>query len=84
MPHSLLSVVTHALCTLICGAETWTEIAEFGEAMEDWFADCLDLPRGIPSHYTFNRRRSSDQERDHEDGILSDARNAAQQIVVLD
>lgn len=53
--HPLLSVVVIALCGVICGAETWNEIEEFGEAMEDFFADTLALPNGIPSHDTFNR-----------------------------
>lgn len=53
--HPLLSVVVIALCGVICGAETWNEIEEFGEAMADFFADTLELPNGIPSHDTFNR-----------------------------
>jgi predicted transposase YbfD/YdcC len=53
--HPLLSIVTIALCAVIAGAETWDDIAEFGEAKADWFASFLDLPHGIPSHDTFNR-----------------------------
>src|SRR5260370_16971941 len=53
--HSLLAVVTIAICAVICGAETWNDIAEFGDAKADWLARFLDLPHGIPSHDTFNR-----------------------------
>ena len=53
--HPLLSIVTIAICAVIGGAETWDEIAEFGEAKAEWFATFLDLPHGIPSHDTFNR-----------------------------
>jgi predicted transposase YbfD/YdcC len=53
--HPLLSIVTIALCAVICGAESWNDIAEFGEARAEWFARFLDLPHGIPSHDTFNR-----------------------------
>ena len=53
--HSLLAVITIALCGVICGAESWVEIAEFGRAKADWFATFLDLPSGIPSHDTFGR-----------------------------
>ena len=53
--HPLLSIVILALCAVICGAETWNEIAEFGEAKADWLATFLALPHGIPSHDTFNR-----------------------------
>lgn len=53
--HPLLSIVTIAMCAVIAGADTWDEIAEFGQAKAAWFATFLDLPHGIPSHDTFNR-----------------------------
>jgi hypothetical protein len=53
--HPLLGIVIIAMCAVISGAESWNEIEEFGEATEDFFADFLDLPGGIPSHDTFNR-----------------------------
>jgi hypothetical protein len=53
--HSLLAVITIALCGVICGAESWVEIEQFGHAKADWFATFLDLPQGIPSHDTFGR-----------------------------
>ena len=42
-------------CATICAAETWEEIAEFGQAKESWFKKFLALPNGIPSHDTFRR-----------------------------
>lgn len=53
--HSLLAVVTIALCGVICGAESWVEIEQFGHAKAGWFKTFLDLPHGIPSHDTFGR-----------------------------
>jgi len=53
--HPLLSIITIALCAVICGAESWDDIAEFGEATAEWLTSFLDLPHGIPSHDTFNR-----------------------------
>lgn len=53
--HALEAIVTIALCGVICGAEGWVEIGEFGRAKEAWFARVLDLPHGIPSHDTFGR-----------------------------
>ena len=53
--HSLLSIITIALCAVICGAETWNDIEEFGEAKKEWLESFLELPNGIPSHDTFNR-----------------------------
>jgi predicted transposase YbfD/YdcC len=53
--HSLVSIITIALCVMVCGAESWDDIAEFGEAKEAWLRSFLDLPHGIPSHDTFIR-----------------------------
>ena len=53
--HLLLSVITIAICAVIGGAESWDDIALFGEPKADWFATFLDVPHGIPSHDTFNR-----------------------------
>jgi predicted transposase YbfD/YdcC len=53
--HTLLAVMTMAICGVICGAESWVEIAEFGRTKADWFATFLDLPQGMPSHETFGR-----------------------------
>jgi len=50
-----LEIITIAICGVICGADSWVEIAEFGEAKEEWFREFLRLPHGIPSHDTFGR-----------------------------
>lgn len=53
--HALLDIVTLALCGVICGAESWVEIEEFGKVKQGWFRQFLALPHGIPSHDTFGR-----------------------------
>lgn len=53
--HQLLDIIVIAICGVICGAETWVEIANFGEARKEWFKKFLDLANGIPSHDTFGR-----------------------------
>lgn len=53
--HRLLDILTIALCAVICGADTWVEIEEFGHAKEEWFATFLELEHGIPTHDTFGR-----------------------------
>jgi hypothetical protein len=53
--HGLLDVVTVALCGVICGADTWVDVAEFGRSKEPWLRTFLALPNGIPSHDTFGR-----------------------------
>ena len=61
--HELSDILTIAICGVICGAESWTEIEQFGGDKERWFRTFLKLPSGIPSHDTFGRvrdRRPSD------------------------
>lgn len=53
--HELLEIVVIAICGVICGADTWVDIAEFGLAKQEWFQQFLQLPNGIPSHDTFGR-----------------------------
>jgi predicted transposase YbfD/YdcC len=53
--HRLRDIIILAICGVICGAEGWVEIEEFGKAKEAWFTELLQLPNGIPSHDTFGR-----------------------------
>jgi predicted transposase YbfD/YdcC len=53
--HRLRDSSILAICGVICGAEGWVEIEEFGKAKEAWLTEVLSLPNGIPSHDTFGR-----------------------------
>jgi predicted transposase YbfD/YdcC len=53
--HLLLDLIIVALCAVLCGADDWVEIAQFGRAKEGWFRRFLRLPNGIASHDTFGR-----------------------------
>lgn len=53
--HPLLSIITIAISAVVCGADSWVDIAMFGEAKQDWLASFVALPHGIPSHDTFGR-----------------------------
>src|ERR1700730_1342890 len=53
--HRLRDIIILAICGVICGAEGWVEIEEFGKAKQAWFTELLQLPNGIPSHDTFGR-----------------------------
>ncbi len=53
--HRLLDIVAIALCAVICGADTWVEVEQFGKDKGDWLRTFLPLPHGIPSHDTFGR-----------------------------
>ena len=52
--YPLINIVCIAVCAVICGADDFVAIAEFGESKRDWFAKFLDLSAGIPSHDRFN------------------------------
>src|SRR3954468_12233456 len=53
--HDLVDILVIAVCTLLCGGETFNDMEDFGKAKEDWFKTFLTLANGIPSHDTFNR-----------------------------
>jgi predicted transposase YbfD/YdcC len=53
--HRLTDVLTIATCAVICGADTWDAIAEYGGTKEPFFRRFLPLPNGIPSADTFAR-----------------------------
>jgi predicted transposase YbfD/YdcC len=53
--HKLLDIVGLSICGVICGADGWTEIEEFGKSKEPWLRSFLELPNGIPSHDTIGR-----------------------------
>lgn len=51
--HRLQDIFFISLCAMICGADNWVAIEEFGLSKEAWFTDLLGLENGIPSHDTF-------------------------------
>ena len=53
--HQLDAIIIIAILSVICGADSWVDMEEFGEARYEWLASFLQLPNGIPSHDTFNR-----------------------------
>jgi len=53
--HKLLDIIVIAICAVICGADGWVGVEEFGKSKLDWFKQFLDLPKGVPSHDTFGR-----------------------------
>ena len=53
--HALPDVLVIALCAVLCGADGFTEMEDWGHAKEAWLRERLPLEGGIPSHDTFNR-----------------------------
>ena len=55
--HALLDILTIALCALLSGAETFTDMERYGQDKHTWLQERLglSLAHGIPSHDTFQR-----------------------------
>jgi predicted transposase YbfD/YdcC len=53
--HLLHDMLLIAICAVISGADSWTQVAEYGRSKMTWFNQFLQLPNGIPSHDTFGR-----------------------------
>jgi predicted transposase YbfD/YdcC len=53
--HKLIDIMIIAVCAVICGAESWPDIEQFGNDKREWLGSLLELPNGIPSHDTFRR-----------------------------
>lgn len=53
--HKLIDIIAIAICGVICNADTFAHIVEFGNAKHDWLKKFLELPHGIPSEDTFER-----------------------------
>ena len=47
-PALIQDILTIALCAVLCGANTWEQIALHGRAKQAWFRRFLSLPNGIP------------------------------------
>ena len=47
-------MVTIAICAVICGADDFVAIADYGRKKRKWLSQFLDLRSGIPSHDRFN------------------------------
>jgi predicted transposase YbfD/YdcC len=53
--HELLEILTIALAAVLCGAESCSDMEDFGASKEPLLRQFLRLEHGIPSHDTFSR-----------------------------
>jgi len=53
--HAFLDIIMIAILAVICGADSWEDIEQFGNDKEAWLRSFLSLENGIPSHDTFAR-----------------------------
>jgi predicted transposase YbfD/YdcC len=64
--HPLHEILMIALCTVLCGGESCSDMALFGRAKREFLEQFLALENGVPSHDTFSRVfRLLDPERFH-------------------
>lgn len=50
--HSLEDILVLTLLAVICGAESWVDIEDFGKCNKSWLKKFLKFSNGIPSHDT--------------------------------
>lgn len=53
--HRLEDILILSLCAVICGAEDFEDIENYGHQKEGFLRSFLKLPNGIPSHDTIDR-----------------------------
>ncbi len=53
--HKLIDIVAIAICGMLCGADNWVAMEQYGKAKEEWLKQFLELANGIPSHDTISR-----------------------------
>jgi predicted transposase YbfD/YdcC len=69
--YPLMNIVVIAVCAVICGADDFVSIADFGRTKRKWFARFLDLRGGIPSHDRFNAVLAAIKPAEFEQCLLS-------------
>lgn len=55
MRHKMVDILVISFLGIVCGANNWTEVADFGDCKKEWLETFLELPNGIPAHDTFSR-----------------------------
>ena len=53
--HDLSDILVIALCTILCGGESFYDMEEFGQVRLPWLKTFLCLRHGAPKHDTYNR-----------------------------
>lgn len=86
--HLLEEILLIAIAAVLSGAESWNDIADYGEDKREWLETFLELPGGVPSHDTFNRVFAAldpeEMERGFAAWVSSIARLTAGEVVAID
>ena len=78
--HKLIDIIIIAICAVICGAEGWEEIEEFGKEKQEWLEGILELANGIPSHDTISRVFSKINSQEFERCFLEWVRSVTESV----
>ena len=86
--HLLEEILLIAIAAVLSGAESWNDMADYGEDKREWLQTFLTLPGGIPSHDTFNRVFQAldpeEMERGFAAWVSSIAKLTAGEVVAID
>jgi len=85
--HDLLEMLMIALCTVLCGGEDCTDMAEFARTKLEFLRGFLQLEHGAPSHDTFSRLfrlLDPEQFRDCFQRFMARFAEACQGVVAID
>jgi predicted transposase YbfD/YdcC len=85
--HELLEMLMIALCTVLCGGEDCTDMAEFARSKLEFLRGFLKLEHGAPSHDTFSRLfrlLDPEQFRDCFQRFMARFAEACQGVVAID
>ncbi len=86
--HLLEEILLISIAAVLSGAESWNDIAEYGEDKLEWLKTFLRLPSGIPSHDTFNRVFQALDPEEMEKGFMawvtSIAKLTTDEVVAID
>lgn len=44
--HKLIDILTIAICGMICGADNWVAMEQYGKSKQQWLKQFLELPNG--------------------------------------
>lgn len=69
--HVGLAMLVLAVCAVVCGADGWEDLEEYGKAQAKGCAAVLDLPPGMPSHDPLRRVVSRVDPEELTQGFLS-------------
>lgn len=86
--HLLDDILALTICAVICGADTFVAVEQYGRAKHAWLKRFLKLPNGIPSHDTIGDVLARIDPLAFEQGFLDWVRGIAEitegQVVAID